>query len=66
VLCGLAVLAGMAVALFREQAQTARRLRGIPGTPEQYWLNPRGQPPASRTAASSPSKSSPHGPQARR
>jgi len=66
VLCGLAVLAGMALALVREQAQTARRLRGIPGTPEQYQLNPRGQSAAPRIAASSASKSSPHGPQARR
>jgi alpha-1,2-mannosyltransferase len=51
VLCGLAVLAGMALALLREQAQTA---------------SGPGQSVAPRTAASSPSKSSPHGPQARR
>jgi alpha-1,2-mannosyltransferase len=55
VLCGLAVLAGAALALLREQAQTARRPGPAPG-----------QSAAQRRAASSPSKSSPHGPQARR
>jgi len=55
VLCGLWVLAGTAVALIREQAQAARRPEPAPG-----------QPAAPCIAASSPSKSSPHGPQARR
>ena len=55
VLCGLAVLAGTALALLREQAQAARRLGHAAG-----------QSAAPRIAASSPSKSSPHGPQARR
>jgi alpha-1,2-mannosyltransferase len=55
VLCGLAVLAGTALALLREQAQAGRRPGHAPG-----------QSAAPRTAASSPSKSSPHGPQARR
>ena len=66
VLCGLAVLAGMAVALVREQSRTVLRLYGVPGTSEQCPVNRPGQPAAPRTAASSPSKSSPHGPQARR
>ena len=55
VLCGLAVLAGTALALLRERAQAARRPGQAPG-----------QSAAPRIAASSPSKSSPHGPQARR
>ena len=55
VLCGLAVLAGTALALLSEQAQTARRPDHAPGPSA-----------APRIAASSPSKSSPHGPQARR
>jgi alpha-1,2-mannosyltransferase len=66
VLCGLAVLAGMAVALVREQSRTVLRLYGVPGTSEQCPVNRPGQPAAPRTAASSASKSSPHGPQARR
>ena len=78
VLCGLAVLAGMAVALVREQAQTdsrpppravaagrpAVRSRWVPGPPEQCPVSEPGQSAAPRIAASSPSKSSPHGPQA--
>ena len=55
VICGLAVLAGTSLALLREQAQTARRPDPAPG-----------QSGTPRRAASSPSKSSPHGPQARR
>jgi alpha-1,2-mannosyltransferase len=55
VLCGLAVLAGTALALLSEQALTARRPSHAPG-----------QSAAPRIAASSASKSSPHGPQARR
>jgi alpha-1,2-mannosyltransferase len=55
VLCGLAVLAGTALALIRERAYAARRSDQAPG-----------QSAAPRIAASSPSKSSPHGPQARR
>jgi alpha-1,2-mannosyltransferase len=55
VLCGLAVLAGTALALLREQVQTGRRPGHAPG-----------QSAAPPIAASSPSKSSPHGPQARR
>jgi alpha-1,2-mannosyltransferase len=51
VLCGLAVLAGMTLALVWGQARATSRP---------------GQSAAPRTAASSPSKSSPHGPQARR
>ncbi|MFY9931657.1 MAG: glycosyltransferase 87 family protein [Streptosporangiaceae bacterium] len=61
VLCGLAVLAAVALALFREHAELARTLR----SPDEYRDEP-GQSAAPRTAASSPSKSSPHGPQARR
>ena len=92
VLCGLAVLAGMALALVREQFQTARpdqaarTLRSrhedrdepavlsprqgnrpvehaFPGATRRPVSQP-GQSAAPRTAASSPSKSSPHGPQA--
>ncbi|HEY2284385.1 MAG TPA: glycosyltransferase 87 family protein [Streptosporangiaceae bacterium] len=55
VLCGLAVLAGTALALLREQVQTGRRPGHAPG-----------RSAAPPIAASSPSKSSPHGPQARR
>jgi alpha-1,2-mannosyltransferase len=55
VLCGLAVLAGTALALLSEQARAAHRAGHSPG-----------QSAVPRTAASSPSKSSPHGPQARR
>ena len=54
VLCGLAVLAGMALALAWERAQTTSR------------PPPSDQSAAPRIAASSASKSSPHGPQARR
>jgi alpha-1,2-mannosyltransferase len=93
VLCGLAVLAGIALALVREQFQTAgrpdqaaRTLRSrhedrdepavlsprqgnrpvehaFPGATRRPVSQP-GQSAAPRTAASSPSKSSPHGPQA--
>ena len=55
VICGLAVLAGTALVLLRERAQTAGRPDPAPG-----------KSGAPRRAASSPSKSVPHGPQARR
>lgn len=66
VLCGLAVLAGTALALVREQAQTASlpvRLTERSRSRHEYRDEP-GQSAVPRIAVSSPSKSSPHGPQA--